>query len=133
MKFWSTDLGPNPISPNWPNRNLARNKTKRMTTQHPKTSRNSKSSVARTRGSQKKPAPQQAAGTVRVAAIQMASGPNVVANLAEAERLIEQVAEAGARLVALPEYFAIMGMKDTDKVKVREKEGRGPMQDFLSR
>jgi deaminated glutathione amidase len=104
-----------------------------MTTQHPKTSRNSKSSVARTRGSQKKPAPQQAAGTVRVAAIQMASGPNVVANLAEAERLIEQVAEAGARLVALPEYFAIMGMKDTDKVKVREKEGRGPMQDFLSR
>jgi nitrilase len=89
--------------------------------------------VARTRGSQKKAAPQQAAGTVRVAAIQMASGPNVVANLAEAERLIEQVAEAGARLVALPEYFAIMGMKDTDKVKVREKEGKGPMQDFLSR
>lgn len=104
-----------------------------MTTQHHRSGKSPKSSVARTPGSQKKPAPQQPAGTVRVAAIQMASGPNVVANLAEAERLIEQVAEAGARLVALPEYFAIMGLKDTDKVKVREKEGHGPMQNFLSR
>ncbi len=34
------------------------------------------------------PAPQ--AGTVRVAAIQMASGPNVASNLAEAEQLIEE-------------------------------------------
>jgi len=35
--------------------------------------------------------------------------------------------------VALPEYFAIMGMKDTDKVAVREAEGKGPIQNFLSR
>jgi nitrilase len=63
----------------------------------------------------------------------MASGPNVPSNLSEAERLIGQAAEAGAKLVALPEYFAIMGMKDTDKVAVREVEGKGPIQNFLSR
>jgi nitrilase len=68
-----------------------------------------------------------------VAAIQMASGPSVAANLAEAERLIEQAVAEGAQLVALPEYFAIMGLKDTDKVKVRETEGKGPIQSFLSR
>lgn len=68
----------------------------------------------------------------RIAAVQMASGPNVGANLNEAGRLIQMAAEKGARLVALPEYFAIMGMRDTDKVKVREEEGKGPIQQFLS-
>jgi nitrilase len=34
--------------------------------------------------------------------------------------------------VALPEYFAIMGLKDTDKVAVREPEGKGPIQKFLA-
>lgn len=68
----------------------------------------------------------------RVAAIQMASGPNVTANLQEAGRLIELAAASGARLIALPEYFAIMGMKDTDKVAVREKPGDGPVQSFLA-
>ncbi|MDA8127473.1 MAG: carbon-nitrogen hydrolase family protein [Betaproteobacteria bacterium] len=88
--------------------------------------------VARSKGAQvKKPAPQ--AGTVRVAAIQMASGPNVSANLAETERLIELAVEAGARLVVLPEFFCIMGMKDADVVKVREAEGDGPIQAFLAR
>ncbi|MEW5771412.1 MAG: carbon-nitrogen hydrolase family protein [Pseudomonadota bacterium] len=69
---------------------------------------------------------------VRVAAVQMASGPNVAANLAEAERLIGMAVAAGARLVALPEYFAIMGLKDTDKVAARETPGKGPIQKFLS-
>jgi nitrilase len=68
----------------------------------------------------------------RVAAIQMASGPHVAANLQEAARLIELAASTGARIVALPEYFPIMGMKDTDKVGVREREGDGPIQAFLS-
>jgi nitrilase len=68
----------------------------------------------------------------RVAAVQMASGPNVAANLQEAARLIELAASTGARIVALPEYFAIMGMKDTDKVRARERDGSGPIQDFLS-
>lgn len=68
----------------------------------------------------------------RVAAIQMASGPHVNANLQEAARLIELAASTGARIVALPEYFPIMGMKDTDKVAVRERDGDGPIQAFLS-
>ena len=67
----------------------------------------------------------------RVAAIQMASGPHVAANLQEAERLIELAAATGARIIALPEYFAIMGMKDTDKVAARERDGSGPIQSFL--
>lgn len=68
----------------------------------------------------------------KVAAIQMASGPNVMGNLNEARRLIEKAAEQGARLVVLPEYFPIIGMADTDKIAVREQPGSGPIQSFLS-
>ncbi len=70
---------------------------------------------------------------VKVAAIQMASGPYVAANLNEAERLIEIAANQGAKLVVLPEYFAIMGLKETDKVAVREEESKGPIQTFLAK
>lgn len=72
------------------------------------------------------------AGAVKVAAVQMASGPNVTGNLNEARRLIEKAVEQGARLVVLPEYFPIMGMNDTDKIAVREQPGDGPIQQFLS-
>ena len=68
----------------------------------------------------------------RVAAIQMASGPQVQANLQEAGRLVELAAATGARLIALPEYFCLMGMKDADKVRIRERDGEGPVQDFLA-
>ena len=68
----------------------------------------------------------------RIAAIQMASGPNVNANLLEAGRLIAQAAKQGAELVVLPENFAIMGLSEHDKVKVREQEGKGPIQTFLA-
>src|SRR4030066_1666067 len=71
-------------------------------------------------------------GVFKVAAIQMASGPNVAANLDEAERLIEMAVVQGAKLVALPEYFPVMGVKETDKVAVREEEGTGPIQRFLA-
>lgn len=67
-----------------------------------------------------------------VAAIQMASGPNINANLLEADRLIGQAAAAGARLVVLPENFALMGMSEQDKVAVRERDGEGPIQSFLA-
>jgi deaminated glutathione amidase len=76
--------------------------------------------------------PASQTGVTRIAAVQMASGPKVEGNLREAGRLIEMAVDKGARLVALPEYFGIMGMRDTDKVAVREKEGGGPIQDFLS-
>lgn len=74
-----------------------------------------------------------AKGIIKMAAIQMASGPHVSANLSEAERLIEIAANQGAKLIALPEYFAIMGLKESDKVAAREEEGKGPIQDFLSK
>ena len=74
----------------------------------------------------------QALEVIKVAAIQMASGPYVSSNLSEAARLIEVAVNQGARLVVLPEYFAIMGLKDTDKVAAKEVEGKGPIQEFLS-
>jgi len=67
----------------------------------------------------------------KVAAIQMASGPNVKANLAEAEKLIKIAVQQGAELVVLPENFAIMGMAETDKVKIAEVPGTGLLQDYL--
>jgi nitrilase len=75
---------------------------------------------------------QAKATAFRMAGVQMASGPNVAANLNEAGRLIEIAAKQGARLIALPEYFAIMGMRPADKVKFREKDGDGPIQRFLA-
>ena len=71
--------------------------------------------------------------TIKVAGIQMASSPSATSNLIEAERLVKMAVEAGAKLVVLPEYFAIMGIHDSDKVKVREDEGDGPIQRFLSK
>jgi len=68
----------------------------------------------------------------KVAAIQMASGPNVEGNLSEARRLVADAAEQGAKLVVLPEFFAIMGMNEQDKVNVCEQPGQGPIQQFLS-
>lgn len=100
------------------------------------TKKTANTGTMRAKGAQqvrKAPPASAQAGTVRVAAIQMASGPNVPANLSEAERLIELAAHAGARLVVLPEFFCIMAMKDADVVKTREAPGHGPIQTFLSR
>lgn len=69
----------------------------------------------------------------KCAAIQMASSPNVGANLIEAERLINDAVEEGARLVVLPENFALMGETEFDKLDHMEEDGSGPIQDFLAR
>jgi deaminated glutathione amidase len=69
----------------------------------------------------------------RVAAVQMVSGPQVEANLEAAGRLVGAAAAAGAKLVALPENFYIIGRHEGDKVKVREQDGTGVIQEFLSR
>ena len=70
---------------------------------------------------------------MKTAAIQMVSGTGVQANLNAARLLLTEAADQGAELAVLPEYFCIMGMKDTDKLKVREQAGSGLIQDFLSR
>lgn len=67
----------------------------------------------------------------RIAAIQMVSGPDVDRNLAEADRLLGEAAAAGARLAVLPEYFPLITGDETAKVRIREQEGDGPLQNFL--
>ncbi|MSR16237.1 MAG: carbon-nitrogen hydrolase family protein [Methylococcaceae bacterium] len=67
----------------------------------------------------------------KCAAIQMASSPSISANLLEAEKLIAEAVKAGAKLVALPENFALMGDHEQDKIKVKETDGLGIIQSFL--
>ena len=74
----------------------------------------------------------QALKNARVAAVQMVSTPRVEENLNVAATLIAESVAQGADLVALPEYFPIMGLRDSDKVSVREADGTGPIQDFLA-
>ncbi|HMN45440.1 MAG TPA: carbon-nitrogen hydrolase family protein [Povalibacter sp.] len=66
------------------------------------------------------------------AVIQLTSGPDVSANLASARTLLEQARREGAVFAALPENFAIMGHKETDKLEVGESFGEGPIQAFLA-
>ena len=68
----------------------------------------------------------------RVAAIQMASGPGSAANLNEAARSIGRAAAAGAELIVLPENFAVMPMREADRLALAESDGDGPIQNFLS-
>jgi nitrilase len=69
---------------------------------------------------------------MKVAALQMTSGPDVAANLEQARGLLEESAARGAALAALPENFAFMGLRDADKRGVAESDGRGPIQEFLA-
>ncbi|HET7370657.1 MAG TPA: carbon-nitrogen hydrolase family protein [Gammaproteobacteria bacterium] len=70
--------------------------------------------------------------TLRVAALQMVSGSTVQANLMEADRLATRAASEGAKLLVLPEYFALMAMKPAALVAAGEADGHGPIQDFLA-
>lgn len=72
------------------------------------------------------------AGPFRVAAVQTVSGPDVGRNLDDCAALIAEAAAGGARLVGLPEYFGIIGLRDRDKVAAREALGDGPIQRFLA-
>lgn len=69
---------------------------------------------------------------MKVATVQMVSGMQVQGNLERARDLLEQAAAAGAELAVLPEYFCLLGQRDTDKLDVRETFGAGPIQQFLS-
>jgi deaminated glutathione amidase len=68
----------------------------------------------------------------RVAAVQMVSGADVAANLAQAAPLIAEAAEQGAQLVLLPENFGFMGLHAKDKIAIRERDGDGMQQTFLA-
>ncbi|MFN9766120.1 MAG: carbon-nitrogen hydrolase family protein [Pseudomonadota bacterium] len=69
---------------------------------------------------------------MKIAAVQMVSGPSLQPNLQAAAALVSEAAAAGARLVALPEYFCLLGRRDTDKLEVAEAPGRGPIQQALA-
>lgn len=62
----------------------------------------------------------------------MNSGADIKENLQQAEELIVQAAKAGAKLIVLPEMFAIMSADETEKVKYAEHEGKGYIQNFLA-
>lgn len=68
----------------------------------------------------------------RAAAIQMVSTPSLPENLEAAAALVAEAAAQGARLIALPEYFCVMGMHERDKLALREPFGAGPIQAFLA-
>jgi len=69
---------------------------------------------------------------MKIAAVQMVTTPDVDRNLEAAARLVAEAAAAGAELVALPEYFCVLGRRDTDKLAVAEAPGDGPIQRFLA-
>ncbi|MHB1585641.1 MAG: carbon-nitrogen hydrolase family protein [Acidiferrobacteraceae bacterium] len=71
--------------------------------------------------------------SLRIAAIQMVSGTSVENNLDAAQRLMSAAAEAGARLVALPENFALMPTDEAARHAAAEVDGAGPVQEFLAR
>jgi nitrilase len=69
---------------------------------------------------------------MKIAAIQMVSSTSVPDNLARARALLAEAALQGAELAALPEYFCLLGRRDTDKLAIQEPYGSGMMQRFLS-
>ncbi|MES2203889.1 MAG: carbon-nitrogen hydrolase family protein [Pseudomonadota bacterium] len=68
----------------------------------------------------------------KVAAIQISSTNNVDENLQTATKLIAEACMNGAKLIVLPEMFAIMGFTATDSVAVQETFGEGKIQNFLA-
>lgn len=69
---------------------------------------------------------------VRLAALQMVSGPQVAENLAVAGDLLAEAVARGAQLALLPEYFPIIGAGDGDRLRARETAGSGPVQEWLA-
>jgi nitrilase len=67
----------------------------------------------------------------KIAAIQMTSSHIVAENLSAAGKLLQDARAAGAEVACLPENFAFIGLKDTDKLQVAEADGDGPAQAFL--
>lgn len=70
--------------------------------------------------------------TCMVAAVQMVSGPRVPENLVRAADLIAEAVANGARMVALPEYFPLIGATDAQRLDACELYGDGPLQTWLA-
>ena len=70
--------------------------------------------------------------TLTLAAIQLTSTPRLADNIAAMQKLVAQAAAAGANWVLLPEYWAIMGLRDADKLAHAEPYGAGILQTALA-
>jgi predicted amidohydrolase len=68
----------------------------------------------------------------RIAAVQMTSTQDIQENLATAKKWVKEAAHQGAKLVVLPEMFALMAMDQMEKIKAAELFGKGVIQDFLA-
>ena len=69
---------------------------------------------------------------MKIAALQMVSAPDLATNLATAERLIDQAASEGGKLVSLPEYFVQIGWHESEKFQITEEFGQGLVQEMLA-
>lgn len=69
---------------------------------------------------------------MKVAALQMVSTGVLADNLDQAATLLAQAASQGAELAVLPEYFCLIGQRDSDKLAIQETFGTGPIQSFLA-
>jgi predicted amidohydrolase len=69
---------------------------------------------------------------LKISAIQMVSGTCFQQNLKQAIDLIKAAVADDAKMVVLPEYFALMGLAETDKFKFVESHSNGLMQLTLS-
>jgi deaminated glutathione amidase len=67
-----------------------------------------------------------------VAAVQMTSSADWRRNLADARRLLGEARLRGAMVAVLPENFAFMGLRESDKLAIAEQQGSGPIQDFVA-
>lgn len=68
----------------------------------------------------------------RVAALQMVSSSHLEENLRVAAQLIAQAAAGGARLVVLPETFAMFSTRAQQSLGEREGQDMPPLREFLS-
>lgn len=71
----------------------------------------------------------------KIAAIQMNSGMDLSQNLALARTLLKEASDKGATLAVLPEMFPLLGSGcsfTSKKLLIKEKEGSGQIQRFLS-
>jgi len=69
---------------------------------------------------------------MKVAAIQMTSGPVLQANIATATRLIQSAVQAGANMLLLPEYWPLMGMHEQDKTRLANSVDAVTMTTFMA-
>jgi predicted amidohydrolase len=69
---------------------------------------------------------------LKIAAVQMVSTPEVAENLEQAGQLLRQAAAEGAQLLLLPEYWPILGRRESDKLAVAEPAGQGPIQQWMA-